>query len=493
MKIHFLIGIILITVACKKDLEPKKSKSITCLPPTVAIKTAGIWENLNPPPGLSAKQYVSDLKASGVKNVELNYRAHAMGFADNVNSLASSTWDDDDIGASELWSTYNKTGSLTEIVAVLDTGVEYYHQDIDANIAADIRNQSTSVIWDKVDKDTDPDDFNGHGTHVAGIIGGEHSINGGSDAKGINDSVSILPIRVLDENGGGNYSTIANGIQEAINQGAHIINMSLGAYEPASSILTNAIEDAVNAGIIVVVAAGNAAFDNNIYASYPSNSKFEALVSVQSHNNIDSESYFTNFGTTSVHLSGPGEGITSSFFNNSYKTFSGTSMSAPQIAGSLALLRQIAREIGGVYTSNALNMNILVRSALLHTTTQKGYRNMTGGKANVFAAANLISGTDLYAGPSYARSKIGRSFRLVAAGGSPPYTFTYDSGDEIGSFEDANGNPDAIQTNTSDEAWFTVNSEGMMKYLVTDSTGETFVGQLDSRSTEDQIYLSSCE
>jgi subtilisin family serine protease len=123
---------------------------------------------MNTPFHLTTKEYFSVLSKAGYQ-VEYNYEASILGFKDGPNTLGTSTWDDEDMKADQVWSVYNKTGSTNEKVVVMDTGVDYDHADLDSNVAASIRNHSTAVIWDKVENDNDPQDENGHGTHVAGI------------------------------------------------------------------------------------------------------------------------------------------------------------------------------------------------------------------------------------------------------------------------------------------------------------------------------------
>lgn len=217
------------------------------------------------------------------------------------------------MNCSKMWDQGYTGKGMT--VAVLDTGCDTRHPYLKNNI-----------ISTKSYGGSDALDRNGHGTHVAGII------------KSIAPDVKLLPIKVLGDRGGGGYHTIANGVRHAIQQKVDVINMSLGGnmdYEP----LHDAIKDAVNAGISVVVASGNEgdadAFTDEI--CYPA--FYPEVIEVGA---IDFNDNVAEFSNSNIELDVCcfGVDIASSYLNNQYAKCSGTSQATPQVSGALCLLKQ---------------------------------------------------------------------------------------------------------------------------------------------------------
>ena len=205
------------------------------------------------------------------------------------------------------------------LVAVLDTGVDATHPDLASSISA--------LGWDFVDEDANPDDepggiAAGHGTHVAGIV---HTIA---------PSATILPVRVLGPNGQGSTVGVARGVRWAIQRGADVINLSLG-LDVDSDVMKEAIDDAHDAGILVVSAAGNAGAYNNEH--FPA--RLSRVASVASTDSLDLKSGFSNW-SSHVSMSAPGDGILSTYLDHGYATWSGTSFSTPMISGAAALWLQ---------------------------------------------------------------------------------------------------------------------------------------------------------
>lgn len=204
-------------------------------------------------------------------------------------------------------------------VAVVDTGVDLDHSFL--------KNRITSNGFDIVDGDNVADDGNGHGTHVAGIIA--------DCTDGLN--VKILPVRVLNNKGVGYSSTIAQGIRQAANSGADVINLSLGGDK--SNYIDSAVEYAVKKGIVVCAASGNGDEKNNPVDTTnisPANCS-EAIV-VGAIDNTGKIASFSNYGS-SVDVVAPGVDIYSAYKNGSYAKLSGTSMATPHIAATAAMFR----------------------------------------------------------------------------------------------------------------------------------------------------------
>lgn len=214
------------------------------------------------------------------------------------------------------------------IVAVCDQGVDYYHSDLSANF------NPYFLGYDFVDLDPDPypdSSVEMHGTHVAGIIGAV--INNHIGIAGWSQ-VQLLAVRVLSEEGSGSDYDVAEGIRWSVNQGARIINLSLGGYE-YSSVLLEAVEYAWNNGVLLFAATGNDGI-GEIY--YPA--KFSQCIAVGA---LDQDNHIANFSNYGLEqeLVCPGVGILSTVNDNQYAIFSGTSMASPQASGVAALILSV--------------------------------------------------------------------------------------------------------------------------------------------------------
>lgn len=216
-------------------------------------------------------------------------------------------------------------GSSGQEIAVLDTGVDYNHPDLDSKIIKG---------FDFVDDDNDPMDLHGHGTHVSGIAAAE--TNNGTGIAGTAPNTKVLAVRVLDAAGNGSLDDIANGIRYAADQGAEVINMSLGC-----NCHTVALEDAVNyaynKGVVLIAAAGN----DGVSATFEPAS-YTNVIAVGAVNSSDRKASFSNWGTW-VDVVAPGVQIASTYLNNQYVYMDGTSMASPYVAGLAALLKAQGR------------------------------------------------------------------------------------------------------------------------------------------------------
>ncbi|MCF6212611.1 MAG: S8 family serine peptidase [Flavobacteriaceae bacterium] len=261
----------------------------------------------------------------------------------------------------KVWDTYT-TGDGSQIIAILDTGIDYTHPDLAANIwtneaelngVAGFDDDANGYIddirgWDFINLDNAPLDDNMHGTHVAGIAGAVG--NNGIGIAGAAWNVKLMPIKVFQSNGVGNTSTIAQGVTYAANNGATILNMSFGSY--AESItLRNALENAYAISVLVA-AAGNDALcigpercpDGFIGVPlYPGAYTF--VIGVQDaalYSNYDQDGpIFSKYSNLlNYEVKAPGSGIMSTVPNGGYRTLTGTSMSTPLVAGGIALYLQ---------------------------------------------------------------------------------------------------------------------------------------------------------
>ncbi|MBO2670959.1 S8 family peptidase [Shewanella algae] len=268
----------------------------------------------------NAAQIQSLLKDPNIKYVEQDQRVSIEPMVEAAGDQGGATWGLDRIDQRDLPlnSNYHYDYDGSGVTAfVIDTGVRNTHNEFGGR---------ASSGYDFIDNDNDSSDCNGHGTHVAGTIGGS--------TYGVAKNVNIVGVRVLNCSGSGTNSGVISGINWVKNnaQGPSVANMSLGGG--ASQALDDAVNAAVAAGISFVVAAGN---DNSNACNY-SPARAANAVTVGSTTSTDSRSSFSNYGTC-LDIYAPGSSITSAWYNSNSatNTISGTSMASPHVAGVAAL------------------------------------------------------------------------------------------------------------------------------------------------------------
>ncbi|MCC6457592.1 MAG: S8 family serine peptidase [Caldilineaceae bacterium] len=230
-----------------------------------------------------------------------------------------------DVQALEAWDIV--TGSQEIVIAVVDSGINADHPEFAGRVVAG---------YDFVDRDELPEDVQGHGTYIAGVIAA--AFDNGQGVAGVCPNCSIMPVKVLDDINRGSWSQLAEGILFAVDQGAQIINLSLVTIR--SETVAAAIEHAVQSGVVVVAAAGNVASDEDHYPA-----AYEGVIGVGATNSKGLLWEKSNFGKN-VDLTAPGEVIYSTWhdLNNAYFGYtyaSGTSVAAAYVSGVAGLLLSV--------------------------------------------------------------------------------------------------------------------------------------------------------
>lgn len=237
------------------------------------------------------------------------------------------------------------------VVAVVDTGVDYTHPALGGCMGPESSIcKVLSTGTDFVNKDGDPMDDNGHGTHVAGTVAG--------DGVGVCPDCRVMPIKVLDEDGEGDWSHVASGFIWAVEEGAQVINASLGG-EGSGGVMRDAVAYAKQRGVLMVTSCGNAG-----KSPCKEPAKFSGVVAVIATDETESKSSWSNWGKSedNMLISAPGVNIRSSVPGGGYESWSGTSMAAPHVAGVAGL----------VYSANPSLSNIQVWDAIKNSALDLG-------------------------------------------------------------------------------------------------------------------------
>lgn len=309
---------------------------------------------------------------------------------------------DVDIDAPEAWDI--NTGSGNTIVAVIDTGVDYLHPDLAANMWVNgdeiagnsIDDDGNGYIddihgYDFFNNDGNPMDDHNHGTHVAGTIGAVG--NNGVGIAGVNWNVQIMALKFLGANGSGSVSDAIEAIEYAVANGATISSNSWGFNGNFSQPLYDAISSARDEDHIFVAAAGNGnAFgfgqDNDVNPFYPASLDLDNIVVVAATDHNDNRAIFSNFGAVSVDLAAPGVNIYSTTRNNTYSAFNGTSMATPHVSGVVALVRDLYPEWSYAQVISHLYASVDPIASMQDITT-------TGGRLNAHLAVQPPPVNDL--------------------------------------------------------------------------------------------------
>jgi thermitase len=244
-------------------------------------------------------------------------------------------------------------GSRDVIVAIIDTGVDYNHEELKDNMWVNqaelngrpgVDDDGNGFIddvhgYDFIENDGNPDDGYGHGTHCAGIVGASHTKG---KIMGVMGQVSIMAVRMMDDKGRGKLEQSIKAVGYAIENGAHVLSNSWGS-RGYSEILENLFKKANDRGIVAVAAAGNARFNNNDESpTYPATYNSPNIISVSAINAQNRHAAYSSYGPKTVHVGAPGTNVLSAFiktrrYKETYRVTSGTSMAAPFVSGLVGL------------------------------------------------------------------------------------------------------------------------------------------------------------
>lgn len=255
----------------------------------------------------------------GVKRIDDDVVVEALGKKSDGSGISQPAqvlpWGIDQIDAEQTWTT---TTADTVKVAVIDTGIDLTHPDSQTNIKGG---------YNAIRPGRSANDDNGHGTHVAGIIG---AVNNTIGAIGVGPQVDLYAVKVLNRSGSGYLSDIIEGIDWSIANGIQVINMSLGTNSNIQSF-HDAVIRANQAGIVQVAAAGN----DGAAVDYPA--AYQEVIAVSATDSSNTLASWSSRGPE-VDLAAPGVSIYSTYKDQTYRTMSGTSMASPHVAGTAALV-----------------------------------------------------------------------------------------------------------------------------------------------------------
>jgi thermitase len=428
------------------------------------------WQHVELPQGIPVEAAMA--RYAGDPNVEVvqpNFIYHLTAEPDDPRY--ADLYGMQKIAAPLAWNT--TTGSDSVVVAIIDTGINYEHEDLMANVwsnpleiaANGVDDDQNGYVddlhgIDTVFLDSDPADDHSHGSHCAGTIGGVG--NNGKGVAGVNWNVKMMAVKTHDGVAGASTSTRVITAYQYVtmmkNRGVNIKATSnsyggapeAAAYDPA---LKDAIDEAGRADILNVFAAGNvltvgaAEANNDLVPTYPGSYNSPSILTVAASDRNDNMASFSHYGATSVDVAAPGVGILSTVLGQDYGSKSGTSMATPHVAGAAALLAAAQPYISAAS----------IRATLMNSVDvlpQWGGLTVTGGRINI---ANAIANPTIC---TYSISSKAMSFQAI--GGS-------------GSFDVTSGNNCGF-SGYSDQPWVAITSDpssgyGTVQYTVLPNTG----------------------
>ncbi len=371
----------------------------------------GVLEELDRETGLYRAALESGVQASraaraagrldGVVYAEPDYTAQAILVPNDT--YYAQQWGMDKVQAPAAWD--SETGSDQVVIALINSGIDLDHPDLAGKAWTNLGEIPGNGVdedgnglvddvngWNFVGDDANLGDSNGHGTQVAGVLAATG--NNSMGVAGLCWSCKLMVLKVMSAGGVSNYSDIVLAVNYAREKGAQVINLSLGGYSDSRS-LKDAISAAISDGIVIVAGAGN---DNSSTPFYPA--AYPGVLSVAGTNVSDGRWGGSNYGSW-VSLSSPADNIQTTYLGSDYGPGTGTSLSAPFVAGAAALVRSHWPGWSG-----AMVRNQLLRTADDIDAANPGYEGLLGlGRVNAAAALQnphpeiVVEGTTINGDP----------------------------------------------------------------------------------------------
>ncbi len=330
---------------------------------------------------------------------------------------------DADVDGPEAWDL--TVGSSDIVVGVVNTGIDYTHEDLAGNVFVNpneiagngVDDDGNGVIDDvhgfnAITGSGDPADDNAHGSHCSGTIGAVG--NNGVGVAGVNWDVTIMGLKFLGAGGSGTLEDAIEAINYAVGMKNAGVNLRVLSNSWSGGGFSQALLDAINAAnavdILFVAAAGNSGSDNDVTPTFPANYDAPNVVSVAATDHADARAGFSCFGATTVDLGAPGVNVLSTTPGNTYSVFSGTSMATPHVAGAAALVLSVNE------TLTTGELKDLLMTTVDPVASLEGI-TVTGGRLNAATAVGA-------AGPPVPRFNLGASpaSQTVSQGEATSYT-----------------------------------------------------------------------
>jgi subtilisin family serine protease len=386
-------------------------------------------------PGASLDGVADELESDdSVRYASPNFTVHATAIASDPLIMDGSEWGLLRIHAPSAWEAADGTGA---VVAVLDGGVNAANPDlagalwtntaeIPGNGLDDDNNGFVDDVngADWVERDGNPNDTGGHGSHVAGTVAAQAGNN--FAGSGVAPGAKVMPLRFLDGNGAGTVADAIAGIDYAIAHHADVINASWGGPD-FSPPLRDAFARAGAAGITIVAAAGNDGVSNDAAPTYPAAFNLPNLISVAASDRRDKLASFSNYGS-SIDVAAPGveivstEGATTGYM-------SGTSMAAPHVAAIAALARGFRPGLSPQYVIGAIEAGVR-KNATLSGKVRTGGVADAAGTLNALGAGIAIS--DAGASPGdFKLRRPGKNVKIHGKRGKVRFSWSKASDDDL--------------------------------------------------------------
>lgn len=359
------------------------------------------------------------------------------------DTLYGQLWGMQRISALAAWDV--STGSLNHLVGVVDTGIDYTHPDLAPNVwaapaAFPVNLGGTAIVCPKgsrgfnaIRNTCDPMDDHYHGTHVSGTIGA--SGNNAQGVVGVSWTTQIIGAKFLDSSGSGYIADAVNAIDYLLQAKAYfgaaadvrVLSNSWGC-SPGwcfSQALLDEINLANSRGVLFVAAAGNDSNNNDLTPAYPASYRAPNVVAVAATESNDSLAGFSSYGATSVHLAAPGVGVLSTTLRGSFGTASGTSMAAPHVSGSAALILSACPGLNADALKTIILANVDIVPALAGKTATGGRLNVNKAIRSCSSAPPELTLTNLTitSGMAVYKSRNSITASRVAISGSADVTF----------------------------------------------------------------------